>query len=170
MARYMTIRARDISDGPGIRIAVYFQGCPYHCPGCWNSESWDPTGGDEWSREEEDIVIELAKDSTVVGLSLLGGEPLYGPTIDATLSLVKRFKETYPDKNIWIWSGNTFEKMSNIELDVLKYCDVLVDGPFILEKRDVKQRYAGSTNQRVIDLKKTFNNKELTLWEGKLYG
>lgn len=166
----MTIRSRDISDGPGIRVAVYFQGCPYHCLGCWSPNLWDPAGGNEWGQKEEDIVIELAKDPMIVGLSLLGGEPLYGPNLDATLSLVKRFKETFPEKNIWIWSGNLFENMNDKELEVLRYCDVLVDGPFILEKRDVKQRYAGSTNQRVIDLKKTFDRKELTFWEGKLYG
>lgn len=164
MARYMSIRTKDISDGPGIRVGVYFQGCPFHCPGCWNKNTWDPDGGESWELDQEDAVIEAARDEHIVGLSLLGGEPLFQPSYNACLRLIKRFKSTYPNKTIWIWSGNTFENMSEDYLAALQYCDVLVDGPFIAALRDVSQKYAGSTNQRVIDLQKTFLEKKIVLW------
>lgn len=165
MARYAEIRLRDISDGPGIRVGVYFQGCPYHCKGCWNASTWNENGGKEWTQELEDRVIEECDNPHVSGLSLLGGEPLFRPNYEAALRLIRRFKWRYPHKDIWIWSGQIWENMSEDYHEALSLCDVLVDGPFILEQRDVTLKYAGSTNQRVIDLKKTYATGGLVLWE-----
>lgn len=165
MARYAGIRLMDVSDGPGIRVGVYFQGCPFKCKGCWNASTWDENLGLEWTQELEDKVIEECGKPMVAGLSLLGGEPLYKPNYQAVLKLIKRFKKEYPDKTIWIWSGQVWEHMNEEYKYALSYCDVLVDGPFMLDKRDFTLKYAGSTNQRVIDLKKNFATGGLVLWE-----
>src|SRR5574344_98404 len=165
MARYAGIRLMDVSDGPGIRVGVYFQGCPFKCKGCWNASTWDENLGLEWTQELEDKVIEECGNPTVARLILLGGEPLYKPNYQAVLKLIKRFKKEYPDKTIWIWSGQVWEHMNEEYKYALSYCDVLVDGPFMLDKRYFTLKYAGSTNQRVIDLKKNFATGGLVLWE-----
>lgn len=151
MARYNKIRKTDVADGPGIRVSVFFQGCNYHCPGCFNENTWDFDDGYEWTEKEIEQVIELAENNRIRGLSILGGEPLHPANLEAATELARRFKETYPDKTVWLWTGNTLENVK--EYEIIKYLDVLVDGRFILEKKDFRLKYAGSTNQRVWDLK-----------------
>lgn len=160
--RYNKIRKMDISNGPGIRVSIFMQGCTFNCKNCFNKETHDFNGGKEFTHETIDKVIELAKPDYIVGLSILGGEPLHPKNIEGTTKLAKKFKSVYPDKNIWVWSGFLFDK-NIINFEILNYIDVLVDGVYKDELHDFTLKYRGSSNQRVIDVKKSLktNNVEL---------
>ena len=108
--RYNTIRKMDISNGPGVRVSIFMQGCSFHCKGCFNEETWDFKGGEEFSDDTINRVLELASADYIVGLSILGGEPMHPKNIDGTTKLAKAFKEKYPEKNIWAWTGFLFDK------------------------------------------------------------
>ena len=160
--RYNKIRKMDISNGPGIRVSIFMQGCTFNCKNCFNKETHDFNGGKEFTDETIDKVIELAKPDYIVGLSILGGEPLHPKNIEGTTKLAKKFKNVYPNKNIWVWSGFLFDK-NIINFEILNYIDVLVDGVYKDELHDFTLKYRGSSNQRVIDVKKSLktNNVEL---------
>lgn len=160
--RYNKIRKMDISNGPGIRVSIFMQGCTFNCKNCFNKETHDFNGGKEFTDETIDKVIELSKPDYIVGLSILGGEPLHPKNIEGTTKLAKKFKSVYPDKNIWVWSGFLFDK-NIINFEILNYIDVLVDGVYKDELHDFTLKYRGSSNQRVIDVKKSLktNNVEL---------
>lgn len=160
--RYNKIRKMDISNGPGIRVSIFMQGCTFNCKNCFNKETHDFNGGKEFTDETIDKVLELAKPDYIVGLSILGGEPLHPKNIEGTTKLAKKFKSVYPDKNIWVWSGFLFDK-NIINFEILNYIDVLVDGVYKDELHDFTLKYRGSSNQRVIDVKKSLktNNVEL---------
>lgn len=160
--RYNKIRKMDISNGPGIRVSIFMQGCTFNCKNCFNKETHDFNGGKEFTDETIDKVIELAKPDYIVGLSILGGEPLHPKNIEGTTKLAKKFKSVYPDKNIWVWSGFLFDK-NIINFEILNYIDVLVDGVYKDELHDFTLKYRGSSNQRVIDVNKSLktNNVEL---------
>ena len=161
--RYNKIRKMDISNGPGVRVSIFMQGCHFHCKDCFNAETWDFEGGKEFTNETIDKVIELANKDYIVGLSILGGEPMHPKNIDGTLKLAKKFKETYPNKNIWVWTGFLYEGLKDKE--ILNYIDVLVDGQFKTELFDPRLKYKGSSNQRVIDVNKSLKNKNMVLYE-----
>ena len=136
--RYNKIRKMDISNGPGVRVSIFFQGCSFHCKNCFNKETWDFNGG--------------------------GGEPMHPKNIDNTTKLAKKFKETYPDKTIWAWSGYLFDNYVK-DKEVCKYLDVLVDGQFVDELRNPNLKWKGSSNQRVIDIKKSLRKKKIVLYK-----
>ena len=159
---YNKIRKMDIANGPGIRIAIFVQGCTFNCPNCFNPETHDFAGGAEFNDEVINKILTLANNDYIVGLSILGGEPLHPKNIDGVTELAKRFKETYSDKNIWVWSGFNYEDIK--DKDILKYIDVLVDGKYKDELHDFRLKWRGSANQRVIDIKKTLKNKKITLF------
>ncbi len=161
--RYNKIRKMDISDGPGVRVSIFLQGCPFHCEGCFNESTWDYKLGTPFTNDTIETVLELCKEDYIEGLSILGGEPLYGVNIEATTMLAKAFKEKFPNKTLWVWTGNTYEEIKS--LDVFNYIDVLVDGRFILSLKNPMLRFCGSSNQRVIDIKKTRKNKKIVLYE-----
>ena len=161
--RYNKIRKMDISNGPGVRVSIFFQGCHFHCKDCFNSETWDFEGGKEFTDKTIDRVIELCGNDYIVGLSILGGEPMHPVNIEGTTKLAKIFKEKYPNKNVWVWSGFLFEGLKDKE--VLKYIDVLVDGQFKTELFDPRLRWKGSSNQRVIDVKKSLKKGEVVILE-----
>lgn len=165
MARFNKIRKMDISNGPGVRVSIFFQGCPFHCKGCFNSETWDFTLGSEFDEESISKVLEVASPDYIKGLSILGGEPLYKGTVGATIKLCQAFKEKYPNKTIWLWTGFTWETIENKE--VLKYLDVLVDGQFKEELHDPRLRWCGSSNQRVIDVQKSLKEDKIILYESE---
>lgn len=165
MARFNKIRKMDISNGPGVRVSIFFQGCPFHCKGCFNSETWDFDLGTEFDDATINKVLEVASPDYIKGLSILGGEPLYKGTIDATIKLCKFFKEKYPNKTIWLWTGFTWEKIENRE--ILKYLDVLVDGQFKEELHDPRLKWCGSSNQRVIDVVKSLKEEKIVLYESE---
>ena len=162
--RYNTIRKMDISNGPGLRVSIFMQGCHFHCKGCFNEETWDFNGGEEFTDDTINRVLELASADYIVGLSVLGGEPMHPKNIDGTTRLVKAFREKYPKKNIWIWTGFLFDKDLKGK-EVLNYIDVLVDGTFKIDLFDPTLKWKGSSNQRVIDVKKSLKNKKIVLYE-----
>ena len=161
--RYNKIRKMDISNGPGVRVSIFFQGCAFHCKNCFNSETWDFNLGKEFGDEQIDEIINISNASHITGLSILGGEPMHPINIDGTIKLAKKFKEVCPDKTIWVWSGYLIDNICKKE--VLDYIDVLVDGQFKDELKDPRLKWKGSSNQRVIDVKKTIKSGNIVLYE-----
>ena len=159
--RYNLIRKMDIADGPGLRVSIFLQGCDFHCKNCFNQETWTFDKGEEFTQETIDRVIELCDNPHIRGLSILGGEPLHPRNIEGTIELSKLFKEHYPNKDLWIWSGYLYENIINKE--ILNYVDVLVDGQYKDELHDFRLKYCGSSNQRVIDVKKSLKNNKVCL-------
>ena len=162
--RYNKIRKMDISNGPGVRVSLFFQGCHFHCKGCFNPETWDFDGGKEFNDEVINHVLNLCANDVISGLSILGGEPLNPKNILGTTKLAKAFKEKYPNKTIWLWSGYLFDEYIH-DKDIVNYVDVIVDGQFKIELSNPLLHYKGSSNQRVIDVKKSIKNKEIVLYE-----
>ena len=160
---YNKIRKMDISNGPGVRVSVFFQGCSFHCKNCFNPETWDFNAGLEFKEEQIEEIIDLCKPDYIAGLSILGGEPMHPKNIANTTKLAKRFKEEYPDKNIWAWSGFLFDRDLK-DKEVLNYTDVLVDGQYQDELRNPNLKWRGSSNQRVIDVKKTKQKGQIVLY------
>ena len=158
--RYNKIRKMDISNGPGVRISIFMQGCTFNCKECFNPETHSFEGGKEFTDETIDRVIELCQNENINGLSILGGEPLHPKNIEGTTKLVKTFKEKIPNKDVWIWSGFSYDGELK-DKEVLKYTDVLVDGRYVDELRNPTLKWRGSENQRVIDVQKSLNNSEI---------
>lgn len=162
--RYNKIRKMDIANGPGIRVSVFFQGCAFHCKNCFNPETWDFDAGSDFGDEQIEEIINLAKEDHIKGLSILGGEPMHPKNIGATTKLAKRFKEAYPNKTIWSWSGFLFDEYIK-KYEVVNYIDVIVDGQFVDELRNPNLKWRGSSNQRVIDVKKSLKENKVILYE-----
>ena len=162
--RYNKIRKMDIANGPGVRVSVFFQGCAFHCKNCFNPETWDFDGGKDFTDEQIDTIIDLAKPDHIAGLSILGGEPMHPKNIEATTKLAKKFKEIYPNKTIWSWSGFIFDEYLK-DKEVVKYIDVLIDGQYKDELHDPTLKWKGSSNQRVIDVQKSLKKGEVILYE-----
>lgn len=150
LARYNKYRCMDISNGPGIRVSIFFQGCHFHCKGCFNQDTWDFNGGKPFTEQVIDHIVDLVGQQHYQGLSILGGEPLHPYNIDAVVKLCKRCKEKYPEKDIWLWTGRLYENEKDNE--ILKYVDILIDGPFIQELSNKNLKYRGSENQRVLNI------------------
>ena len=153
---YAKIRKLDVTNGPGIRTTLFVSGCTHNCEGCFNKEQQDFNYGNKFTKETEDEFIQLTKNKQIKGVNILGGEPMQQIMDDTLLNLLERIKlET--DKPIWLWSGYTFEEIVNNpkRLEILREVDVLIDGKFQADKRDIMLKYRGSSNQRVIDVKKS---------------
>ncbi len=161
--RYNLIRKMDISNGPGVRVSIFMQGCEFHCKNCFNPETWDFKEGKEFTEETIEKVLDLSSKDYIVGLSILGGEPMHPVNVEGTTKLAKAFKEKYPNKNIWAWTGFRFENIKDKE--VFKYIDVLVDGQYEDELHDPTLKWRGSSNQRVIDVPKTLKDGKITTIE-----
>ena len=177
---YASIRNLDISNGEGVGVALFVQGCRFACKNCFNTNTWDFNGGKEWTQDTEDKLIELASRPYIKRLSILGGEPLADENLDGILHLVNRFRLSFPNKSIWIYSGYTWENImkyeygakyiNNFNTDALRQCivskcDVLVDGRYIDSQRNPSKKWAGSDNQRVIDVQKSIKNQSIILYE-----
>ena len=162
--RYNKIRKMDISNGPGVRVSIFMQGCAFHCKNCFNPETWPFEGGKEFTDETINRVLELCNNDTVTGLSILGGEPMHPTNIEGTTKLAKAFKEKYPNKTLWAWTGFLFDKWVK-DKEIAKYLDVLVDGQYIDEKRNPTLKWCGSENQRVIDVQKSLKENKVVLFE-----
>ena len=162
--RYNTIRKMDIANGPGIRVSVFMQGCSFHCENCFNPDTWDFKKGKEFTEETIEKIIELCAPTYIKGLSILGGEPMHPFNIKGTEKLAKRFKEAYPDKNIWSWTGFLFDRDLK-DKDVMKYIDVLVDGQYVDSLHDPTLKWKGSSNQRVINVQKSLKKGKVVLLE-----
>ncbi len=159
--RYAQIRSCDIANGVGIRVSLYVQGCTRHCPGCFNPETWDFDGGKLWTEEVEEHFLELLGKPHIVGCTILGGEPLEPQTRDALQALLYKVRERYPSKTIWIYSSYVYEELVESCPDILKLIDVLVDGMFIESMKDMKLRFRGSANQRVIRVQESLETHEI---------
>lgn len=165
--RYNTIRKMDISNGPGVRVSIFMQGCAFHCKNCFNPETHDFKGGKEFTDETIKKVLELCEKYYIVGLSILGGEPMHPLNIEGTTKLAKEFKKKFPNKTIWSWTGFLMDK-DLMDKEVLKYIDVLVDGQYIDEERNPMLKWKGSANQRVIDVQKSLKAHKIVLHEDNL--
>lgn len=156
--RFSKIKLNDIANGEGINLSLWTQGCPHHCKGCFNLETWDFSGGMEFTKADEDYIINIIDaDNVKRNLSILGGEPLCPQNIEGVINLCKRFKEEYPDKKIYIWTGYVLENLDTKQAEVLKYIDILVDGMFELDKKNLSLTMRGSSNQRILASGKDFN-------------
>lgn len=165
--KYAKIRKMDISNGEGVRVSLFVQGCSFHCKNCFNQETWDFNGGKEFTTAEIQKIIELANKDYIAGLSVLGGEPLHNNNVDEVFHIVATFKEKFPNKDIWLWTGFKFEdaiKDSKRKF-ILRDIDVLVDGQFEEDKKDLTLKWRGSSNQRVIDCKKSLAENKIILKE-----
>ncbi|MCQ2210043.1 MAG: anaerobic ribonucleoside-triphosphate reductase activating protein [Paludibacteraceae bacterium] len=151
-------RSACTSNGTGIRVIVWFSGCDIHCEGCHNEQYQNPESGEEFNENHlKKICDEISSYDYYNGISILGGEPFSKYNIGSCIELVKAFKEQFPSKDVWIWSGYTYEKLMEREdaKQLISMCDYLVDGPFILNKRNITLKFRGSDNQRIIDINKS---------------
>lgn len=160
--RYNKIRKMDISDGPGVRVSIFMQGCTFNCKNCFNKETHDFNGGKEFTDETITRVLKLCDNENIVGLSILGGEPMHPSNIEGTTKLAKAFKDRFPNKSLWVWTGFTFDNyLKNKE--VSQYIDVLIDGQYVDELHDPTLKWKGSSNQRVIDVQKSLKENKIHL-------
>lgn len=150
--KYAQIREIDITNGNGIGVALFTQGCPYHCKNCFNPETWDFNKGMVWTKETENKIIELLKPEYITRLTILGGEPLIERNIEPLTTLLKRVKGIYPDKQIWLYTGGDFEVLEGLYEEIFQYIDILIDGRYVDDLRDYKLKWRGSSNQRIIDV------------------
>ena len=168
---YSKINKNDIANGIGIRVTLFVSGCTHCCKGCFNPDTWDFKFGELFTEDTEKELLEALKPSYINGLTLLGGEPMEPLNQRALLPFLKRLKEELPQKTVWCFSGYTFEELTGdsrarceITDEVLSRIDVLVDGEFKEELKDISLRFKGSSNQRIIDVCKTFENNKIVLW------
>lgn len=161
--RYAQIREYDVANGPGIRTSIFVSGCSHKCHNCFNEEYQDFSYGQEWTKDQTELVIKYLKNPQISGLTLLGGEPMQNFEL---IEVIKEIKEAV-DKSIWIYSGYRLEEILSHprRRALLEECDVLVDGLFIEELKDLKLKFRGSSNQRIIDIKKTLENKEVVIYD-----
>ncbi|MDD6762842.1 MAG: anaerobic ribonucleoside-triphosphate reductase activating protein [Clostridiales bacterium] len=170
---YAEIKYFDIANGPGVRTSLFVSGCTHCCEGCFNKVAWDFRYGRSFDANTCDEVIKSCEPYYIAGLTLLGGEPMEPENQTAVLGIAESFKKAYPQKTIWCYSGYTYEQLTGKENSragtelaekILSYVDVLVDGEFEKDKRDITLRFRGSSNQRLIDVKKTREQGGIVLW------
>lgn len=171
---YATIKNCDIANGPGVRVSLFVSGCTHHCKGCFNEVAWDFKYGTPFTEETVQSVLDMLRPGYIKGLTLLGGEPFEPQNQEPILQLLRRIKKEMPEKSIWAFSGYLFEKITsktlgdwNITEEYLSYLDVLVDGPFVEEKKNLNLRFRGSENQRLIDVPASLQAGTVILWEDK---
>ena len=162
--RYNKIRKMDISNGPGVRVSIFMQGCSFNCKNCFNKETHDFNGGKEFNDSTIERVLELCDNENIEGLSILGGEPMNPTNIEGTTKLAKAFKEKFPNKSIWSWSGYSFDNYLK-DKEVVKYLDVLVDGQYNDDLRNPTLKWKGSENQRVINVQESLKDSNIVLFD-----
>ena len=170
---YGNIKKYDIADGEGVRVTLFVSGCTNKCKGCFQPETWDFCYGQPYTEETEKEVLDALNNDYIQGLTLLGGEPFEPDNQRVLVGLLRKVKETYPDKDIWSYTGFVYDKdlvpggrrYTEVTDEMLSMIDVLVDGPFVEEKKNISLSYRGSENQRVINLKKTLQDGKVILYE-----
>lgn len=183
--RFASMRNLDISNGEGVGVSLFVQGCDRHCFNCFNSETWDFNGGKEWTEETKNKFIKLIDRPYVNRISVLGGEPLAEQNLDEILSLIKEIRISFPEKTIWLYTGYELNQIMNIKVtqpffscqdleskiqnvlkrqEIIKMCDVVVDGEYIDEQKDLSLKFRGSKNQRVIDVKQSLTQNKVVLY------
>lgn len=169
---YGNIKMYDIADGEGCRVTLFVSGCTNCCKDCFQRETWDFHYGQPYTKETEDNLIECLKDENIQGLTLLGGEPFEPENQKELIHLLRRVRKELPHKDIWSYTGFVLDrdllegqrKHTDVTYEMLSYIDVLVDGPFIAEKKNLALYFRGSENQRVIDMKRTREEKSIILY------
>ena len=178
--RYAQITPFEVCNGRGAGVSLFVQGCHFHCNGCFNQESWDFCGGKEWSKEVEDKFFELIKRPYIKRVTILGGEPLANENVDDVFNLIRKLKVKFPEKSIWLYTGYKWDSIFypvvtddfNPERDrilscrknIVEICDVLIDGRFIEELKDLTLEFRGSSNQRIIDVRKSIEKNKIVLY------
>ena len=173
---YGALKKNDIADGPGVRVTLFVSGCTHHCEGCFQPETWNFAYGGPYTEAVTEEIIEAMKPAYVAGFTVLGGEPFEPDNQREVVKILRKIKETYPEKNIWCYSGYIYDELSGqiegtgrarceVTDEMLSMIDVLVDGRFVLAKRNLMLKFRGSENQRLIDMNKTRGQKEVVLWE-----
>lgn len=163
---YNSIRKMDISNGPGIRVSLFTQGCSIKCPGCFNSQLWDFNGGKLFTDDTLRTLLHLTMEEYIDGLTILGGEPLDND-LEVINKIIRTIK-TIPHKSVWIYTGHTFESLTKEQKEAISDADFLVDGPFIAKLKNIQLKFRGSSNQRIIDIKKTLQSGKIVLWQQSL--
>jgi anaerobic ribonucleoside-triphosphate reductase activating protein len=164
--RFSRIKDNDIANGLGITMSFWTQGCPHHCEGCFNKETWDFKDGKEFTQEDLKYIIDnINKNNVKRDLSVLGGEPLCPQNVEGVIKLCKEFKRHYPEKLIYLWTGYTIENFNDTQREILDYIDILVDGKFEESRKNLSIKLRGSSNQRVIDVKRYLENDAVILYK-----
>lgn len=171
---YSLIRNCDIANGPGVRVSLFVSGCTRHCPGCFQPETWSFDHGQPFIWKTQHQIFELLQPDHIEGLTILGGEPLEPSNQRDLLPFVEAVRREFLSKTIWVYTGFTFEELMSrtgeygaVTESLLSQLDILVDGPFIEAKKDLRLKFCGSSNQRLIDLRKTKEAEKIVLWEGE---
>ena len=168
---YAELKSYDIANGPGVRVSLFVSGCTHRCKGCFNREAWDFDYGQPFDDAVMDRILEFLKPDYIKGITYLGGEPLDPKNQAGLLTLSQKIKDRFPNKSIWCFTGYILErdilsgKLGPDALELLKLCDVLVDGPFLEEQKNLRLKFRGSENQRLLDLPKTLACGKAVLWE-----
>lgn len=171
--KYSGIKKHDVANGPGIRVSLFVSGCRHHCPGCFNPDTWSFEFGDEFTDANVEEIMDALAPDYVKGLTVLGGEPFEPENQPHVLELIKECRKRYPEKNIWCYSGYLFDeeivpgKLGDpaVTSELIRNIDVLVDGEFHLAEKDLKLRFRGSANQRIIDVPKSLKAGEIINWD-----
>lgn len=174
---YANIKKYDVANGVGVRVSLFVSGCTHHCKGCFNAEAWDFSYGKPYTEETEEEILDALDKDYIAGLSLLGGEPFEPQNQRALLPLLRKFRKRYPQKDVWCYSGYTFDSdlqaggRAHCEAtdEMLSMLDILVDGEFVEDLKDLKLRFRGSANQRIIDVPHTLREGEVRLWKDGQY-
>ena len=169
---YATIKNCDIANGPGVRVSLFVSGCTHHCKGCFNEVAWDFEYGTPFTEETVQTILDMLRPNYIRGLTLLGGEPFEPQNQGSIVELLRRIKSEMPNKSIWAFSGYLYERITSgtlgdweITKEFLSYLDVLVDGPFVEEKKNLNLRFRGSENQRLINVPASQQAGTVILWE-----
>lgn len=169
--RYAAIKYNDIANGAGVRTSLFVSGCNRHCPGCFNQKAWDFEYGEEFTRNTEDSILTSIQNQHISGLSILGGEPLERQNRPTVLRLLRKFRQCFQHKDIWLFTGLCYEELLALFAfdadirEILSLVDVLKDGAFIEAQRDVSLQFRGSRNQRLIDVPASLAAGEIILWK-----
>ena len=170
---YAEVKQYDVANGPGVRVSLFVSGCTHHCKECFNPETWDFDYGNPFTQDTIDMILEYLKPEYIKGITLLGGEPLEHSNQKGLLPLVEQIHEKYPEKSIWCFTGYDYEKdvMGRMYQEwpetkkLLSHIEVLVDGEFMIEKKDLGLRFKGSSNQRSILVQESLATGEIVLWQ-----
>ena len=162
---YAAIKKTDIANGPGVRVSLFVSGCRRHCKGCFNSETWDFNYGNLFGKSTMNKILEALDKEYIEGFSILGGEPFENENKETVYNVIRTVKEKFPQKTIWCYSGFCFEELAESSRNILELIDVLVDGPFVEEKKNLRLKFRGSENQRIIDVKKSLEKGETVEFE-----
>ena len=170
---FATIKNCDIANGPGVRVSLFVSGCTHHCKGCFNEVAWDFDYGTPFTQETVDQILQMLRPAYVKGITLLGGEPFEPQNQPALVELLRQIRAKYPEKSVWAFSGYLFDndilagKLGDFAVteEFLSYVDVLVDGRFVEEKKDLTLRFRGSSNQRIIDVPASLQQGQVVLWQ-----